>query len=266
MKFAATRQCVLFVLLLGSAAAVQAGEGVQWKSPGYLVDAFVEVGLRSAHSTRRHRVHKWISPVNYFIVHRVGDEDLHRRLIRTHFEHLSVITGLPIRPAASQAAANYLIVMTSEEKLVVDLPSYLGQALARQHELLFRHNLCLVTLAAERKGSIIRAVAMIPVDSARARGELASCVAEELTHAMGLPNDSPKALPSIFSHQFPHELLSGLDYLLLQMLYDPRVKPGMDEKTVRPILQTIASEYARDNRFNTVERLAEQGGLAGLSP
>jgi len=110
----------------------------------------------------------------------------------------------------------------------------------------------------------VRAVAMIPVDAARAGGQLASCVVEELTHAMGLSNDSLKDFPSIFSHASGHSFLSGLDYLMLKMLYDPRVKAGMKEKTVLPILHTIASEYERDRRFETAEKIATESGLSGL--
>jgi hypothetical protein len=143
---------------------------------------------------------------------------------------------------------------------------YYGTDSVLQNEPLFRHSICLMVFATERKGSIVRAVTMIPVDRARASGDLASCVAEELTHAMGLSNDSLKVFPSIFSRKSSHAFLTGLDYLILKMLYDARVKPGMDEKTVRPILQVIAGEYERDNRFNVVERLAAEGGLSALSP
>ena len=60
--------------------------------------------------------------------------------------------------------------------------------------------------------------------------------------------------------------LSGLDHLLLKMLYDPRIKPGMNEKTALPVLKTIAAEYERDRAFADADRDAAESGLARLMP
>lgn len=235
-----------------------------WQSPGFLVDSFVEIALRSDYSNRQTLVRKWNAPLNYFILHLVGDEDLHRMMIDTHFRHLAELTGLPILPATSRMAANFLVVLTREERLKTDVLHYLGENAARQREGLFPSSLCMMSFATERKGSIVRAVAIIPVDAARAGGELASCVVEELTHAMGLANDSPKKLPSIFSRQTGSAYLTGLDTLLLRMLYDLRIKAGMSEKTVLPILRAVAEEYERDRRFETADEIAARSGLAAL--
>lgn len=266
MKTAALWLRTLLVLLLGGVSVVAVAENGAWKLSTFLVDSFVEIALKSAYSTRQNPVRKWSGPVNYFIVQQVGDEELHRKLVQVHFEHLAGITGLPIQPAASQAMANFLVVLTSEERLEAELPYHFGVGSVRQREDLLRHSLCIATFATDQKGTIARAVVMIPVDRARARGNLASCMVEELTHAMGLPNDSMKDIPSIFSRKSGTAFLSGLDYLMLKMLYDPRVKAGMSEKSVLPILQTIAQEYERDRRFETAERIAAEGGLSGLNP
>jgi hypothetical protein len=266
MKTAASWLRTLLVLLLGGASVTAVAENGAWKLSTFLVDSFVEIGLKSAYSTRRNPVRKWNGPINYFILQQVGDEDLHRQLIRVHFEHLAGITGLSIQPAASRETANFLVVLTSEDRLEADMQRFFGTDSVLQHEALMRHSLCIATFATERKGAIARAVAMIPVDRARGSGNLVSCVVEELTHAIGLTNDSMKDIPSIFSRKSGIAFLSGLDYLMLKMLYDPRVKAGMSEKTVLPILQAIAEEYERDKRFETAERIAADGGLSGLSP
>lgn len=69
-----------------------------------------------------------------------------------------------------------------------------------------------------------------------------SCVHEELAQGMGLANDYPHARPSIFNDDEEFALLTRQDELLLHMLYDPRLRPGMTESTARPIIQTIATE------------------------
>lgn len=266
MKTVALWFRTFLVLLLGGGSVIAAANDTAWKPSVFLVDSFVEVALKSNYPVRQHPVRKWTAPVKYFIVHNAGEEDLHRRMVRAHFEHLAAITGLSIQPVESSMAANFLVVLTSEDRLEAELLRYYRTDSALQNEALFRHSTCLATFAAERKGSIVRAVAMIPVDRARASGALASCMVEELTHAMGLPNDSLKDLPSIFSRRSGYAFLSGLDYLMLKMLYDPRVKAGMSEKTALPILRTIAEEYERDRRFETAERIAAEGGLSGLNP
>lgn len=69
-----------------------------------------------------------------------------------------------------------------------------------------------------------------------------SCVQEEMAQAMGLPNDSPDARPSIFNGGLEFALLTEHDEILLRMLYDPRLRPGMTAAEVRPLLPAIARD------------------------
>ncbi|MEO0915062.1 MAG: DUF2927 domain-containing protein, partial [Pseudomonadota bacterium] len=52
-----------------------------------------------------------------------------------------------------------------------------------------------------------------------------SCIHEELTQALGLPNDSFDARPSIFNDDEEFALLTRHDEALLRMLYDKRLRP-----------------------------------------
>ena len=63
-----------------------------------------------------------------------------------------------------------------------------------------------------------------------------SCVHEEMAQAMGLPNDSPEARPSLFNDDLEFALLTEHDAILLRMLYDPRLRPGMTSAEARPLL------------------------------
>ena len=69
-----------------------------------------------------------------------------------------------------------------------------------------------------------------------------SCVHEEMAQAMGLPNDSPDARPSLFSDSLEFALLTEHDEILLRMLYDPRLRPGMTSAEARPLLPLIARD------------------------
>jgi hypothetical protein len=69
-----------------------------------------------------------------------------------------------------------------------------------------------------------------------------SCVHEEMAQAMGLPNDSPDARPSLFNDSLEFALLTEHDEILLRMLYDPRLRPGMTVDEARPLLPVVAAD------------------------
>lgn len=104
------------------------------------------------------------------------------------------------------------------------------------------------------------------MNHARARGKLVACVVEELTQLLGLPNDSELVFPSIFNDRSTDEFLSPLDVMLLRMLYDPRLKAGMDLATTRPLAQQIATELIRAGGIGLARIQAARGGLSALSP
>ena len=68
-----------------------------------------------------------------------------------------------------------------------------------------------------------------------------SCIHEELAQALGLPNDSNAARPSIFNDDEEFALLTAQDELMLRILYNPALRPGMSEAEARPVVQTLAS-------------------------
>lgn len=69
-----------------------------------------------------------------------------------------------------------------------------------------------------------------------------SCVHEEMAQGMGLANDSPRARPSIFNDDDEFAHLTRHDALLLKMLYDPRLSPGITLDQARPIIAQMAEE------------------------
>ena len=69
-----------------------------------------------------------------------------------------------------------------------------------------------------------------------------SCIHEEIAQGLGLANDSPAARPSIFNDDEEFGLLTRHDELLLRILYDSRLSPGMTEEEARPVVEIIAAE------------------------
>jgi hypothetical protein len=69
-----------------------------------------------------------------------------------------------------------------------------------------------------------------------------SCIHEEMAQGLGLANDTPRARPSIFNDDDEFALLTRHDELLLKMLYDPRLSPGISLDQARPIIAQMAEE------------------------
>ena len=104
-----------------------------------------------------------------------------------------------------------------------------------------RGNFCTVFAYSRGAGSTyVNAVAVIRAElPSRLRS---SCIHEELAQGMGLANDSPESRPSIFNDDEEFALLTLHDELLLKILYDRRLRPGMTQAEAAPIVQQIAAE------------------------
>ncbi|OZA10988.1 MAG: hypothetical protein B7Y02_09550 [Rhodobacterales bacterium 17-64-5] len=91
----------------------------------------------------------------------------------------------------------------------------------------------------------VRAVAVIPSEHPDLMR--LACIHEELAQSLGLPNDSNAARPSIFNDDQEFALLTAQDELMLRILYDPALKPGMTRAEARPIVETLASRLTGGN-------------------
>lgn len=71
-----------------------------------------------------------------------------------------------------------------------------------------------------------------------------SCIHEEIAQGLGLPNDSPRARPSIFNDDEEFALLTRMDEDMLRILYNPALRPGMTLDEARPIVFDLAARIA----------------------
>jgi hypothetical protein len=255
---------ILVSCLIAAASPARADAPAHWKSVDYLVDSFIDIALGNEYEAKPGQLRKWTTPIRYALIHRVGDRNLHERLVATQMSHLAELSGLDIGPAATAESANFLIVLSGEALLQDDLQRYFGWKSAAQRDKFFRETVCLGVMRA-RRGQVVRGVVIIPVDRARGRGKLVACVVEELTQLLGLPNDSDLVFPSIFNDRSTDEFLSPLDIVLLRMLYDPRLKTGMNAASVRPLARQIATDLIRAGGIAQAEQAA-QGGLSAFIP
>jgi hypothetical protein len=71
---------------------------------------------------------------------------------------------------------------------------------------------------------------------------LRSCIEEEVTQAMGLPNDDAAIRPSIFNDGKEFGVLTAHDELLLRVLYDRRLEPGMTPAAAMPTVRRVIAD------------------------
>jgi hypothetical protein len=244
-----------WLILLLNTSAVLAEEA--WQSPEYLQQAFNEVALHSEYVAGEQVVRKWQQPVKVWLEHHADQVEQHTMLAKYHLQHLSHITGHPILFAKSREEANFIVVFSHLQLWRNDIALVSGRLTLKPPA----DATCMFGLDLDEKQAIKKAWVVIPVDFAQERRQLLSCIVEESTQAMGLPNDSEKVYPSIFNDKTPESLLTGLDALLLKMLYLPAIKPGMRAAQVQPILARQLQQWQSDGTIQNAEKNVRQSPL-----
>lgn len=196
------------------------------------------------------RVKKWASPIRVNI--EFGDlvpqqqRAWDRRKTRSFAARLAQITGHPI--SMSETNPNYHVIFATHD----DLPN----TAQRIRELVPDINLeslnvvrhmprsihCLVMAFARDNESYEYDTAIAVIRAEHPDLLRLSCIHEELAQGLGVGNDSPGARPSIFNDDDEFALLTRHDEMLLKVLYDPRLRPGMDADQAMPIVNARAAQ------------------------
>ncbi|MBE1277409.1 DUF2927 domain-containing protein [Enterovibrio baiacu] len=216
---------LLFSLLVMPAQAA-------WDNNAYVEKAFELIALNNEYDDKDHPVRKWHQPVNVWIDHRVGDKELHTMLVRMHLAHLSKVTGHKVQLVDKLEKANLRMVFTRQSRWQAETRELWNP----NENYPFRGAICMAHFSVTKSNEIRRGLIVIPVDLARERGKLFACVVEELTQAMGLPNDSNEVFPSIFNDNTKNSVLTPLDVTLLRLLYSSKIRAGMSGNTVLPLV------------------------------
>lgn len=192
---------------------------------------------------------RWQDPVRMQLEFGTATDVATRRSVRVevadYAARLSSASGHPV--GLTDSGGNFIVLVLNDDerraigpRLAELVPGIPAQDVALIRELV-PDNFCTVFAYSQGASPVYsRAVALV-------RSELppllrSSCFHEELAQGMGLANDSPEARPSIFNDDEEFGLLTRHDELLLRILYDPRLRPGMSETEAAPIVRRIAGE------------------------
>ena len=162
-------------------------------------------------------------------------------------QRLARLTGLDME-MADDASVNFLVLFmnSSERALFADqisrrFPSF-APALANAMRDTPLDQFCITYAYGDPTDPALYSAVLVLIRAEHPPLTRLSCVHEEMAQAMGLPNDSPESRPSLFSDSLEFALLTEHDEILLRMLYDPRLRPGMTAEEARPLLPDIARD------------------------
>jgi len=258
-------QKILFTLFIIFSVSIASANKISekiphWQKVSYIEKSFYEIALRSEYNTNVSRVRKWNEPLIVYVEHGVGDQALHLRLVKMHLKHLSEITGLKVSYTQSKNEANIHLYLTQSNQV----NSLIRKEISQESVKTLRNSVCLANIRRNKQSEIKKAIVIIPIDRARMHGKLISCIVEELTQILGLPNDSKTIYPTIFSDKNIYKLLTGLDYLLLKILYSNDIKNGMTQSEIIPILRNKLNRWKRDGTIKKAQENVIKGELYQL--
>lgn len=232
-----------------------------WQNPAYIEKAFIEIALKNEYQPSDMKVSKWTQPIHYQITFlHLKPYEPAIQMIDAHLKQLKHITQHPISRAQKSSPSNLKILITKDKYYQAVIDKYTGN---KQPHLSTESN-CMATIHKNKRHEIDQATVVIPIDYAMTKGMLPACIVEELTQIMGLPNDSNWVYPSVANDVSKIELLSGLDYIFLKLLYSNEIKPGMNLKTTRRIVQKLIKNYQAGSIIKRASSKVRQEGIYPL--
>jgi hypothetical protein len=213
-----------------------------------LYDEFVSTPAGYVQRETESILRRWVAPVRVGL--RFGDSvpetrrATERARVASYLARLSQVTGHPIRLA--DASPNFFLFMVDEDErramgpqIAAAMPGFAASEIAAFTGMP-ASTYCQVSVQSDRaSGVYVRALAVIRAE----HPDLLhlSCLHEEIAQGLGLPNDSPRARPSIFNDDQEFALLTPHDEALLRILYNPALRPGMTVREARPIVESLAT-------------------------
>ncbi len=260
-----TQHLLLCGLLLFSTHAISLSEDIlnQWQDKQYIQNAFNEIALKNEYRITDQRILKWKDPIRYeFVYHDIKTNPLIERLFDAHLSHLQTITGHPIQPhkPTDKRPANLSIHLTPD----INYKNVIQSVSKNRVKNIAQKSHCMASFKRNKQHTIIEAQVVIPVDHVFSRGLLITCIVEETTQILGLPNDSNWVNPSIANDASKIELLTGLDYLLLKILYDKSLKPGTPYPQNQQVIKRVIKKLESNGEIKHASKTINQTGLFPL--
>jgi hypothetical protein len=181
------------------------------------------------------RVRKFDEPVRIFVVSK-GLPDRRPEIsaivanIRARVNHLDVTV------TDDRRTANFVVTLVAGRDLNKTIRSRYGSGKAARIQQSLNPQ-CLSGIGKDKQYRIRRAEVILPVDA----GEFTfyDCAYEELLQALGAINDDRSVPWTMFNDDVQMGFFDIYDQYLLNILYDPRIRPGMTREQVNALLPDV---------------------------
>ena len=263
MRLPSLPQSVLLSLLLSFFAAAPGvfASAEHWQNKRYIEESFYDIAMRGEFENIRPVIRKWHQPLRIWISSTAGDAAQQRWMLSMHFLHIGQIAGLPVEFVPHREQANVRVFFASDREFSEVVTREMSATAAQQVD----HSVCLGQIRFNRWAAITRGTVVIPVERALAEGKLIPCVVEEMTQMLGLINDSQHVYPTVFSDVTDDEQLTGLDYVLLKLLYSPQLRSGMTYKQAAPVIRRQLAIWEREGLFARAPQFSASNPLYALT-
>ena len=162
--------------------------------------------------------------------------------IRARVAHLDIAIADDIR------AANFIVMLVPQRDFKRTVRSLYGRNRARQIEKRLGPQ-CLSGIGKDERYRVRRAEVLLPADADEFT--FYDCAYEEMLQGLGLINDDASVPWTMFSDGVQMGFFDVYDQYLLNILYDPRVRPGMSKeelgKLAIEILPTVRAWVSSTN-------------------
>lgn len=254
-RFSTLTVIAIGLLLICNAGITEAAEpGRKMRvSVGNLVNYFDTIVFGSEHGPKYAStvVAKWKGPVGIDFQGRVSDQ--HKKFVWNHLRILADITRLEFREVDTDAdiPGISLKFVNKSEMGKIPVPEEYRAAMENSAA----NSNCYFMIWKQPESRFVKGIIVVNVEKDLA--VLNSCLLEELTQSLGLPNDSDILRPSVFSDRDRLYKLGPQDKVLLHTLYHPRMQAGLPKAEALKIAREIIEDLARPAKPSTSR---DQGG------
>lgn len=196
--------------------------------------AELQVGPRSE-GPANERIRKFDEPIRIFIdgkAHPDRSAEIFEIVadIRRHVDHLDVAV------TSDRANSNFLVSLVADREMAATIRARYGSNRASEIERSLSPQ-CLSGIGKDKRFRIRRAEVILPVDA----GDFTfyDCAYEELLQGLGAINDDASVPWTMFNDDVQMGFFDTYDQYLLNILYDPRIRPGMTKEEVDRLLPDV---------------------------
>jgi DUF2927 family protein len=181
------------------------------------------------------RIRKYDGPVRVFVENRAKlDRSAQVAAvvadIRAHIDHLDIAM------AEDRSTANVRVTLVRDRDLARTIREFYGRERAKKIQRSLEPQ-CLSGFQKDESFRIVRSEVILVVDA----GEFIfyDCAYEEVLQSLGPINDDSSVPWTMFNDKVQKGFFDVYDQYLLNILYHPRVRPGMTKQEVRALLPEI---------------------------